>query len=113
MNASTFPISFPIYLGFCIIAAVFFVFLYVFRRRPQQLLLAIAVLASLIIFIDKDNSSLFAAVGWFELIILVAALVFSIVYAVRDNRQKEDVDSQIEVSEDTASTPEHQGGDSL
>ena len=69
MDASTFPISFTYHLIFCLIAGAFFVVQFIRLRRPYQLLLAVGIVASLLIY----------TVGIFELVLLLGAIVLSII----------------------------------
>ncbi len=108
MNATTFPISMPLHIGFVIIAVIFFVIQFYRQRRIRQVLLTIAVLASLLIYIDTSNRSLFSAVGWFEVIIIVAAIVLSIVQTRLDKRREKEeiVENAIKNVTPISPTPE-------
>lgn len=91
MDATTFPISFTWHLVFSILACVFFLIQYVRMKKSYQLLIAIGIPASLCIYIQPENSSLFYAVGAFELVLMIGALVFAIVE--RNHRKQEIADT--------------------
>mgnify|MGYP006939737642 CR=1 FL=1 len=80
MDASTFPISFAYHLIFCLIAGAFFVVQFIRLRRPYQLLLAVGIVASLLIYVGGEHNKVwFHTVGIFELVLLLGAIVLSII----------------------------------
>jgi hypothetical protein len=96
MDATTFPISFTWHLAFSILACVFFLIQYVRLKKSYQLLIAIAVPASLCIYIQPESSTLFYTIGAFEVVLLLGALVFA--FLERNNRKQ--------VAAETAPLPE-------
>ena len=75
MDASTFPISFTYHLIFCLIAGAFFVVQFIRLRRPYQLLLAVGIVASLLIYVGGEHNKVwFHTVGIFELVLLLGAM---------------------------------------
>lgn len=99
MDASTFPISFTYHLIFCIVAGVFFLAQFIRLRRPYQLILAIAILASLLIYVgDVSNKTWFHTVGLFEVILLLGAVVLSIVDRVKNKKLEKQQDSDGEAA---------------
>ncbi|MGN0591829.1 MAG: hypothetical protein ACI4JQ_01120 [Ruminococcus sp.] len=87
MDATTFPISFTWHLVFSILACVFFLIQYVRMKKSYQLLIAIGIPASLCIYIQPEDSTLFYTVGAFEIVLLLGALVFA--FIERSHRQQE------------------------
>lgn len=83
MDATTFPVSFTYHLVFCVITCAFFILQFLRLRRPYQLILTVAIAGSLLIYVDKTNQTLFHAVGLFELVLLIGALVLSIVFRAK------------------------------
>ena len=80
MDASTFPISFTYHLIFCLIAGAFYVVQFIRLRRPYQLLLAVGIVASLLIYVGGEHNKVwFHTVGIFELVLLLGAIVLSII----------------------------------
>ena len=80
MDASTCPISFTYHLIFCLIAGAFFVVQFIRLRRPYQLLLAVGIVASLLIYVGGEHNKVwFHTVGIFELVLLLGAIVLSII----------------------------------
>lgn len=92
-----FPFPFGLHLGFCCIALVFFVLRFIKEKLPYQLIMAVAIPASLIIWIS-DSKTLFYGVGIAELVLIIAAFVTSIVF-----RKKETVFENAETAQETDS----------
>lgn len=90
MNAVTFPISMTWHLCFCALACIFFVVQYVRTKKSYQLLLAIGIPASLIIYISPENTSLYYTVGVFEVVLLAGAIVFAFLEKSRRKQEAED-----------------------
>ena len=92
-----FPFPFSLHLGFCCIALVFFVWRFIKEKLPYQLIMAVAIPLSLIIWIS-DSKTLFYGVGITELVLIIAAFVTSIVF-----RTKEPVPENAETVQETDS----------
>ena len=102
MDASTFPIPFKFHLIFCIVAAIFFLLQFIRLKRPYQLILTIAIPASLLIYVgDPSDKSWFHMVGWAEAILLLGAMIVSMIARFR-RRDPEVVSEQTVVSEPAA-----------
>ena len=68
------------HLIFCLIAGAFFVVQFIRLRRPYQLLLAVGIVASLLIYVGGEHNKVwFHTVGIFELVLLLGAIVLSII----------------------------------
>lgn len=99
MDASTFPISFTYHLIFCIVAGVFFLIQFIRLRRPYQLILAVAIPASLLIYVgDPSNKTWFHTVGIFEVILLLGAVVLSIFDRVKSKKLEKQQDNDGETA---------------
>lgn len=99
MDASTFPISFTYHLIFCIVAGVFFLIQFIRLRRPYQLILAVAIPASLLIYVgDPSNKTWFHTVGMFEVVLLLGAVVLSIVGRARSKKLEKQQDNDGETA---------------
>ncbi len=110
MDATTFPISFTWHLVFSILACVFFLIQYVRLKKSYQLLIAVGIPASLCIYIQPENSSLFYTVGVFEIVLLMGALVFA--FVERNHRKQAAADTTpLPEMEKTDDTPEAPGAD--
>ena len=79
-----FPFPVSLYLIFCIVATVFFVFRFVKDKSPYQLIMAVAIPLSLLIGYS-DSKTVFYVVGAVEAVLLLTAFVSSIV----SNRKKQ------------------------
>lgn len=88
MDASTFPIPFWYHLILSLVATAFFVAQFIRVRKPYQLLLAVAMLSSMLIYAsDINNKSWFHAVGVFELVLLLGAIVLSVMGRISDRKK--------------------------
>jgi hypothetical protein len=90
MDATTFPIPLTYHVIFCAAACIFFIVQYVRTKKSYQLLLAIGIPASLCIYINPENSSLFYSVGVFEAVLLVGAIIFAFIERTRRKQEIED-----------------------
>ncbi|MDY4414672.1 MAG: hypothetical protein SPE43_09970 [Ruminococcus sp.] len=79
LQPNLFPFPFQHHLIFCCVALVFFVFLYMKYKKPHQLIMAIAIPFSLVLWISTSRV-LFYAVGIIEVILLITALVLNIIH---------------------------------
>ena len=84
MEKTLFPITMEKHIVFCAVAAVFFLLQFIRTKRIYQLILAIAVPVSLLIYIAPENETLFYGVGIAEAVLLVLAFVLNIVQSRRD-----------------------------
>ncbi len=79
-NPSFFPFPFPLHLAFSIIAFAFLIFRFVTNKKPYQLIMAIAIPLSLILWIPSANMTLYYITGLIETILIVAAFVTSLIF---------------------------------
>ena len=78
-ETTLFPIGSTRHTVFCVIVSIFFVLQFLRTKRWYQLIMAVAVAFSMIVYIAPENKTLFYTVGIIELILLLAALVVGIV----------------------------------
>lgn len=106
-----FPFPFSLHATFCCIALVFFVLRFIKEKAPYQLIMAIAIPFSMIIWLS-EGKTLFYMVGIAEVAFLIAAFVSSIVCRknepVPENAEavSENAESAEAVSEETPSEEE-------
>ena len=79
LQPNLFPFPFQHHLIFCCVALVFFGYLYMKYKKPHQLIMAIAIPFSLVLWISTSRV-LFYAVGIIEVILLITALVLNIIH---------------------------------
>lgn len=79
-NPSFFPFPFPLHLGFSIIAFAFLIFRFITNKKPYQLIMAIAIPLSLILWLPSASRTLYYITGLIELILIIAALVTSFIF---------------------------------
>ncbi len=103
MDATTFPISFGYHLFFAIAAGLFFFIQFYRFRRPYQLLFGIGLPASLLIYINSTSQTLFHAIGLFEFVLIVGAIVLSTIQHIQKKR-KSSAGNDLEVGEETETT---------
>ncbi len=78
-----FPFPFSLHLVFCCIALIFFIFRFIKEKLPYQLIMAVAIPFSLIIWLS-ESKTLFYGVGIAELIFIIAAFVTSIIFRKKE-----------------------------
>lgn len=76
-NPTIFPFPFPMHLALAIISVIFFGYRFAVQKKPFQLIFAIAVPLSLLVWLG-NNKTLFYGLGIAELILIVAAIFTSI-----------------------------------
>lgn len=76
-NPTIFPFPFAMHLGLAIISVIFFGYRFAVQKKPFQLIFAIAVPLSLLLWIS-DNRTLFYGLGIAELCLILAAFFTSI-----------------------------------
>lgn len=79
LQPNLFPFPFPHHLVFCCIAMIFFGYLYMKYKKPHQLIMAIAIPFSLIIWISESRT-LFYTMGIIEVILMILAIVVNIIH---------------------------------
>ncbi len=86
MEKTLFPITMDKHIVFCAVAAVFFLLQFIRTKRIYQLILAIAVPLSLLIYIAPENETLFYGVGIGEAVLLALAFILNIVQNAREKK---------------------------
>ncbi|WP_028519697.1 hypothetical protein [Ruminococcus flavefaciens] len=76
-NPTIFPFPFPMHIALAVISVIFFSYRFAVQKRPFQLIFAIAVPLSLLLWVS-DNKTLFYAIGLIELILILLAIITSI-----------------------------------
>ena len=69
-----FPLPFPVHIGFCIIGLLFFIIQYNRKKYIYQLLLAIAIPSTLLVYICRSDTA-FMIFGLEELILFILIMV--------------------------------------
>lgn len=87
-NPSFFPFPFPLHLIFAIIATAFLIFRFVTNKKPFQLIMAVAIPLSLILWTSTANKTLYYIVGLIELILIIAAFVTSLIFKDKSTSEK-------------------------
>lgn len=78
-NPSLFPFPFKMHLIFGIFGAVFFAYRFFTQKRPFQLIMAVAIPLSLIVWLS-ESKTLFYGLGIVEAILILAAVVTSFIF---------------------------------
>ena len=76
MNSNLFPMPFNIHVIFCAVAAIFFIIQFIRQKRLYQLIMAIIIPVSMLIYLNKSKT-LYNIVGLVEFIGLISAIVVS------------------------------------
>lgn len=85
-NPNLFPFPFKIHIGFVIIAFIFFALRFIFEKKLYQLIFAVAVPLSLLLWIS-ESKTWFYTVGVVELVLMIAALVSSMFKKKKDTAE--------------------------
>ena len=115
MDVTTFPLSFSCHLIFSLVAGCFSLLQYLRLRRPYQLVLTIAIPASLLIYLGRlmehlgqtgaadffNGKPWFHTIGALEAVLLLGALALSILAKVRRKKDGQD-DADGQPKEDAA-----------
>lgn len=88
MEPNIFPIAQDKHLIFVIIATVLFVLQFVRTKHWYQLVMALAIPASLLIYVDPENKTLFYGVGILEAVLLLLSLLLNIIQSVKTAREE-------------------------
>lgn len=90
MDSTIFPIGAEKHIVFCIIATILFVAQFVRTKHWYQLVMAIAVPCSLLIYVAPENKVVYYGVGVLEGILLLTAFVLSIIQARKDAKAEKE-----------------------
>lgn len=74
MNTNIFPLPFSAHLIFSIFAFAVFLFQFIRVRRPYQLMMAAAIPATLLIYVN-DSKAWFYGIGIAEAVLIIASVV--------------------------------------
>lgn len=88
-NPSFFPFPFPLHLIFAVIATAFLIFRFVTNKKPFQLIMAVAIPISLILWIPTASRTLYYVIGLIELILIIVAFVTSLIFRDKSTPEKE------------------------
>lgn len=90
MDMTLFPISMEKHIIFCVAALIFFLVQFIRTKRWYQLILAIAIPASLLIYLQPENETIFYAVGIGEAVILALAFIINLIQSAKLNRAEKE-----------------------
>jgi hypothetical protein len=89
MDSNIFPLPFSMHLVFALIAFAVFMFQFWRLKRPYQIIMALAVPATLLLYIS-DSKAWFYTIGVIEAVLIVAAIVSAFICRKgRKNPEKE------------------------
>lgn len=74
MESTVFPLPFQSHLIFCVIATIFFVIQFIRLRRTYQLVFAVAIPATMLLYVSESRTW-FYGIGVFELAMLILAVI--------------------------------------
>ncbi len=97
MSVNVFSMTLSQHLIFCGFAVVFFLIQFFRTKRVYELILAVAVLCSLLVYVT-GGTVMFYAVGILEGILLIAALTASIVQERAARKKEAAASAQAEAS---------------
>lgn len=91
-----FPFPFEMHLLFVCVGVVFFIYRFYVQKRPNQILMAVAIFISLAIWLS-ESKALYYSLGAIELVLLAACFVTSLIFkapAAEDNDDDEKSDDE-------------------
>lgn len=94
MDATTFPLPLPYHIVLCVLGCVFFLAQFIRLKKPYQLMMAAAMPASLLIYIQPENNTLFYTVGLLIGLDMLLALVISIVLRICSPKKEQEADAK-------------------
>lgn len=94
MDATTFPLPLPYHVVLCVLGCVFFFVQFIRLKKPYQLMMAIAMPASLLIYIQPENKILFYVVGLLIGLDMLLAVIISIVLRIRSPKKEQEADAK-------------------
>lgn len=103
-----FPYPLKYHAIFSVLALVFFMWRFVREKRPYQLIMAVAIPLSLVIWVSESRT-LFYAVGAIEVVLIIAALVTAIIFKPQEEAaasEKTDENESDETAEETSDNAE-------
>ena len=94
MDATTFPLPLAYHIVLCVLGCVFFLAQFIRLKKPSQLMMAIAMPASLLIYIQPESRTLFYTIGLLVALDLLLALVISLIQRFRHPQEKNSAQQQ-------------------
>ncbi|MDE6679113.1 MAG: hypothetical protein K2K02_08740 [Ruminococcus sp.] len=82
-QTSLFPFPFSLHLLFCCFSLIFFLFRFIKEKYPYQIIMAVAIPFSLVIWIS-ESKPLFYTVGIVETVLLLTAFITSLVFRTKE-----------------------------
>lgn len=105
MEPMIFPISQDKHLIFCIIATVLFLLQFIRTKRWYQLVMALAIPASLLIYVQPENKTLYYGVGVLEAFLLLLALILNIVQSAKIAKAEKKAKAEADAAAAAQTTP--------
>ncbi len=94
MEPTMFPISQDKHLIFCILATLLFLLQFVRTKRWYQLVMAIAIPASLLIYVQPENKTIYYGVGILEVVLLLLALILNIIQSAKTAKAEKSAEAE-------------------
>lgn len=88
MDPNQFPITQDKHLIFCILATLLFLIQFIRTKRLYQLIMAIAIPASLLIYVKPDDPKWYYGVAVAEAVLLLLALILNIIQSVKASKKE-------------------------
>lgn len=102
MDPNMFPITQDKHIVFVIIATILFLLQFIRTKRWYQLVMVIAIPASLLIYLQPENKTLYFATGILEAVLLVLALFLNIVQSIKTAKAEKLEKAEKEAAEKAA-----------
>ena len=105
LTTNPFTISPEKHVIFCIIGVLFFTAQFLRTKQWYQLVMAIAIPLTLLIYLNPENDTLFYGIGILEVCLLVLAFVLNIVQSRRAAKEKAAKEAAEKAAKESAEQP--------
>lgn len=102
-NPSLFPFPFHMHLIFACIGAIFFAYRFYTQKRPFQIIMAVAIPLSLLVWISESRA-LFYGIGIAEAVLIIAAAVASLIFKTPQENDTEAEETANEANSEAEET---------
>lgn len=102
MDPNMFPITQDKHIIFVIIATVLFLLQFIRTKRWYQLIMAIAIPASLLIYVQPDNKTMYYGVGILEAVLLLLALILNLIQSAKIAKAEKRAKAEKQAAEEAA-----------
>ena len=86
LDPTLFPIAMDKHIIFAVASSLFFLLQFIRTRKLYQLIMAVAIPASLLIYLAPENTTFFYGVGIAEAVLMLLAFVTGTIRSAKDSK---------------------------